>query len=605
MTRPVASPRSSATPRRPYPLLPFVGFVAITAAAGWAAVAGWAPGPTSLALEPLPAPDLGIEWSGRVAFADGLGQQGLMRLLQVLTVFWVVAAATMLVSFLFRMSGRALEQRHRIAVEAALGADRSHLAARLLAAGARPFGIALAIGAGLGVAGVLWVHAAWPGPSGPFPVRLVAGAVLGASLAALLPAVGSIVLPSTFATRDLSETLSVGERATMGRFEGAARRLVVGIQFSLTLALLGGSAGVVESVARSAAKSPESGVDGELIVLPVEATGAGRDWSAVLSRLETLPTIEPESIASLGAWLGTGTRDFALAHCGVCYRGGLPVTMLGALVNHHAVSPGFFGDAGQQLTTGRDFDAQDGPGAPPVAIVTDDFARSSFQGGDAVGRELRIGDDGRWYRVIGIVEAPSVPGLGRDRLGSASVYVSLAQHPPDRAEIALRRDGALDDPSVARALESAGFRMLGPPRSQSVYRDLAVAPLRWWGWSMALVALLCLGVVVQSAYALARAEATARRREMALRIARGRARGRATAEMLKRAGVIVATAAFWAAPLATGVGAAVSRVAVGASLLSVRLYLALSLVLGVATLLGTLGPARQVARADPMELLKG
>jgi hypothetical protein len=340
-----------------------------------------------------------------------------------------------------------------------------------------------------------------------------------------------------------------------------------------------------------------------LIVSPVAAVGAGRDWPALLDNVASLPAIQPESIASLGGWLGLGTRDFALAQCGVCSRGGLPLPFVGQVVHHHAVSPGFFQDAGQDVIAGRDFTDSDSSGSGAVAIVSAEFARWSFQDGDAVGRKLRIGADDRWYLVVGIVEDPSVPGLGRNAANAPSVYVTTGQHPPDRGEIALRASGPIDIDGILKTIERSGFLALAPPQTATAYRGSSAAPLKWWARWMGIVGALCLVVAVQSTYALARAEAVARRREMAIRLSLGSSRARVAAEMLRKPALILATAAFWAIPFATGVSAAVSKVALGAPTVSIPLYLGLCALLGTAVVMGTLGPACAVALVPPGEAL--
>jgi len=91
-----------------------------------------------------------------------------------------------------------------------------------------------------------------------------------------------------------------------------------------------------------------------------------------------------------------------------------------------AVSPSFFDALGASITTGRNFSPADAmPGAMPVVVVNEPFAREFLQGAP-LGRRIRIvgnGETGPWREVVGVV-----PDLGLS-VGDASLragyYVPL------------------------------------------------------------------------------------------------------------------------------------------------------------------------------------
>ena len=74
------------------------------------------------------------------------------------------------------------------------------------------------------------------------------------------------------------------------------------------------------------------------------------------------------------------------------------------------VSPGLFRSLGVRLLAGRDFGAQDQPGSPLVAIVSESLARSLWPNGDVVGRALDF--DGRSHGSL----YPALQRLERDGL---------------------------------------------------------------------------------------------------------------------------------------------------------------------------------------------
>jgi hypothetical protein len=55
----------------------------------------------------------------------------------------------------------------------------------------------------------------------------------------------------------------------------------------------------------------------------------------------------------------------------------------------NAVTPGYFDTAGIRLLRGRDFTAQDGPGAPRVTVVSEALARRLFGARDPLGQRMR------------------------------------------------------------------------------------------------------------------------------------------------------------------------------------------------------------------------
>ena len=110
------------------------------------------------------------------------------------------------------------------------------------------------------------------------------------------------------------------------------------------------------------------------------------------------------------------------------------------------VSPGLFRSLGVRLLAGRDFGAQDQPGSPLVAIVSERLARSLWPNGDVVGRALDF--DGRSHEVVGVVgdtrgSDGTARGGGLDRDPQPVLYVSSAQVPQDTIALVIRTDAAL------------------------------------------------------------------------------------------------------------------------------------------------------------------
>lgn len=107
------------------------------------------------------------------------------------------------------------------------------------------------------------------------------------------------------------------------------------------------------------------------------------------------------------------------------------------------MSPGLFRALGVPLLTGRDFGAQDQPGSPLVAIVSEGLARSLWAKADAIGRVLEV--NGRSHEVVGVVgdirgSEGTARGGGLDRAPQPVLYLSSAQFPQSTISLMIRTD---------------------------------------------------------------------------------------------------------------------------------------------------------------------
>jgi predicted permease len=88
----------------------------------------------------------------------------------------------------------------------------------------------------------------------------------------------------------------------------------------------------------------------------------------------------------------------------------------------YMATSGYFETMGVPRIAGRDF-ADEGTGAPRVAVVNEAFAQSFFPNGNALGQHVR--DGGRIYQIIGVVGNIKSRTLGEDV--RPVLYRALAQ----------------------------------------------------------------------------------------------------------------------------------------------------------------------------------
>ena len=84
------------------------------------------------------------------------------------------------------------------------------------------------------------------------------------------------------------------------------------------------------------------------------------------------------------------------------------------LHSYYEVEPGTLEALGIPLIRGRMITEEDGPGSPPIALVTRSGAEAWWPGEDPLGHQVKIGQEGTWMTIVGMVEdLESLGVLGR------------------------------------------------------------------------------------------------------------------------------------------------------------------------------------------------
>jgi putative ABC transport system permease protein len=159
----------------------------------------------------------------------------------------------------------------------------------------------------------------------------------------------------------------------------------------------------------------------------------------LLGSLETLPSVRAVGLMTSapfapGVRRGVTLRDRAAAGA----SSEAPPSAV-----EQVVSPGLFRALGVKLLAGREFGAQDQPGSPLVAIVSEGLARRIWADADAIGRVLEF--DGRSHEVVGVAgdirgSDGTARGGGLDRDPGAVLYLSSAQFPQNAVSLVIRTD---------------------------------------------------------------------------------------------------------------------------------------------------------------------
>jgi putative ABC transport system permease protein len=563
------------------------------------------------------------------AVGDGLGRQYPENRLKTVTVaplrerltgdvrtmLWVLMAAVGVVLLIAcanianLLLARAAVRTREIALRAALGAGRSRVVRQLLTESAVLGGAAGAVGLATAALLVKALVALTPGDLPRLAEVRIDGAVLlfalGLALACTL-VVG--VVPALHASRlDLSEALKQG--GSRGATAGGprVRAALVVAEVALSVVLLAAAGLLLRSFQEL--QRTDLGFTTDRVVVAYTQYVAGDEaararrtafYADLLDRLRTVPGV---SGAAGVAFLPMGREQRSASDF---FVEGRPEGEPGARpkAELHAVTPEYFRTLEIPMRLGRDFEKADTKERPPVAVVNETLARTTFPGEPALGRRIRRNPKAPWMEIVGVVAdsrwqdpsrpappviyAASAQGLG----GSLSI---VARTSLDEATLAATLRTLLHDvdPTVPVRFESMKELFAGALAYPRFRTQLIGA------FAGAAALLAAVGLFSVLAYLVGQ-----RTREIAIRRAVG-ARAADIVRLIAGEGLRLV-----AAGLALGIGGALAVARLLTSLLhgigpwDVLTYLGAVAVLAVAALLATLLPAVRAASIAPVVALQ-
>jgi putative ABC transport system permease protein len=276
--------------------------------------------------------------------------------------------------------------------------------------------------------------------------------------------------------------------------------------------------------------------------------------------------------------------------------------------DYQAVSPGYFSTLGVALQRGRLFTPADRDGAPPVAVVSAEFARHFFANQDPVGRRIHRDDDSPLVTVVGVVNDVRRDGKAADI--APQVYYPAAQtklYPVILSDFAFRASG---DPKLL--ISAVQQQVWAIDKDQPVTRvqtleeviSLAASARRFQTLLLGLFASLALILAMVGIYGVISYSVSQRTPEIGIRMALGASRSGILKMVIGRAMLLVAagiaTGALGAYELSRYLKSLLFEVQPG----DPSIYLGLAVLLALVALAASLIPARRATRVDPMIALR-
>ena len=450
----------------------------------------------------------------------------------------------------------------------------------------------------------------WTWPDQVLGWSLLDGALaFGAGVAATGIVIATTVLPGlaiwrhkrlfTFLSRQSSNLPDRGE--SFGRDVAVVCQVAVAVS---VLVLIGGLVGSSPDRARVDPSVEDTVAIPMEVVVSTPGPSRARLYESLLAALAARPDVEAESIASAGALLGLGANGIVVAQCGRCIIGLIPTPFVNALVDHHAVGPGFFGLVGYEIVSGREFTVTDVLGSDRVAIVNRSFANSYFERGDPLGRGIQIGGPpGDWFDVIGVVEEPRAVAMGAQSSQRPALYLSALQVPPARSTLIIQPSSpSAGDVERLAALIPLGVGS-GPPSTVAAIRRVSWAPVSWLRQALLALAAVALFVVVAAVRAVMRVSVERTAAEIGLRMAVGATPARIKTLVIRRSLNRLA----WGTVIGIFFGLVflgrLQRVIPGISPPPMEWILVWTSFLSLVAVWGAWGPARNAASQDPARVL--
>lgn len=423
-------------------------------------------------------------------------------------------------------AARAADRSRELAIRLSIGSTRWRILRQLLT---EAILISLAGGATgtLLATAMLKVLTQWQ-PISEYPIHVTVIADSRTYIIAVLLSFAAGVLPGLLPARqvwrtDAADALKSGTTSARIMRRLTLRDLLLGIQIALCALLLTASLVALRGMDRSL-RAPLGFVPQGAMVADTDMHMAGySDDSAypvqrrIIEQASQLPGVQAAgTIDSLP--LGGGGSNWSV------YREGTTdLRFSNSVMTPHSygISPGYLKAALTTLLAGRDFNWDDGPKTPKVAIVNEFFARKMF-GNDqsAIGRHF-LGGDKSSYQIVGIVEDGKYEMLTEDP--SPAMFFPLAQSHEANTILIVRSDLPPSDIASAlnRMLTGIDASMPVVLRAWPDRLSLALFPPRIATAALGVMGILAGMLAITGVFGMATYTVSKRMRELGIRVALG------------------------------------------------------------------------------------
>jgi putative ABC transport system permease protein len=406
-----------------------------------------------------------------------------------------------------------------------------------------------------------------------------------------------------------------GRWASAGKSRHRSQNALVMLQVALALVLLVGSGLLIRTFQNlrhvdPGFARPETIQTARIYMPPaMQPDPMVRTQAQILERLAAIPGVTSAAYVDSLPMDNSGINTIVDAQDKTDAPGGLsparPVKM---------ISPGFFRTFGTPLIAGRDVDWSELYNQRNVALVSESFARETWNTvADAIGKRIKVGPNGSWQEVIGVVA--DIHDNGPDRKPPGSIYLPARQQSmvgevlPASVAFTLRsnRTGAesfLSDIRHAVAAVDPDLPLASVTTVAAVY-EISMARTSFSLVLLAIAGAMALLLGIVGIYGVLAYTVTQRQREVGIRLALG-ADPRAVKRLFVYRGMMLSGAGIAVgAVAAAGLTRLMSALLFGVTPVDAATFAVAASVLVLAALTASYIPARRAAAVDLVETLRG
>jgi putative ABC transport system permease protein len=377
---------------------------------------------------------------------------------------------------------RAIGRHREISLRIALGAGRWRIIRQLLIESLMLSSIAAVLGWFIALVSVR-IYERIESPPGLYNqyqyvldyhvlLYLVAISILAGLLFGMAPAVRLSKL-------DVNGTLKDGGRGATGGMSGKRlSALLVTAEIAVTIVLLAGAGLMARSFLKIYKEDIGATNTPNILVASVglpatrypDAQSRMAFFDRLTTKLKSIPGLDSVALADSLPGLNAFRLPYELAGSPAVDEQRRPMSLV------ITITPDYFRTVGAAMISGRDFNDFDRASTPPVALVSELFAREHWAGVNPLGKRLRL-FDGRnadaWRTIVGVSSNIVQGDWGGNESGQV-VYVPYRQRPPAFSNIlALTRvpPGSLAE-TVRRGIQpidSGRWRRNGRDRGTSSF----------------------------------------------------------------------------------------------------------------------------------------
>jgi macrolide transport system ATP-binding/permease protein len=272
-----------------------------------------------------------------------------------------------------------------------------------------------------------------------------------------------------------------------------------------------------------------------------------------------------------------------------------------------AAGPRFLTTMQIPILAGREIDDRDQSGSRPVAVISEEFARTYFENENPVGRRITLPDEKRDLEIVGVSANVRYGGLKNEEESAKTVFVAASQFSPDRVTYALHTVG---DPlrfaqSVHEIVREADSRIpvtnvvtQAAEIDGTITREIAFAKL-CTGFAVLALLIACVGLYGTMSYNVTRQIG-----EIGIRMALGAQRGVVVWMVLRHVLLLAAVGLAISLPAALSASHLVKSFLFETQPNDPGTLALACVVLLCAAILAGYAPARRAARIDPLAALR-